>query len=255
MSKSKSPSVSIIIPAKNEAGTIEDAIHRIPPMGSHTQLVFVEDHSTDSTGQVIHRLIRKYRNTKDITFFTQKNEFGKGHAVYNGIKLASGDIIIILDADLTVRPEDLPKFYDALAGGTCGFAMGSRFMYPMEKNSMKFLNTVGNLFYSRIFTILLKQPVTDTLCGTKAFWRASYHDMIKNRFLDLSDPFGEFSLIFAAARLRLKFREIPVHYYARVYGKSNTKRLAHGLQLLFLVFRNAKVVLDISSPTANSLYK
>lgn len=228
-------SVSVIIPCRNEAGTIEQAVTHMPHLGTGTEIIFVEDHSTDETRSEMLRVKRKYPHLS-ISVLIQTRESGKARAVHRGFAAARGDIVMILDGDLSVRPEELRKFYDVLAGGTAEFAMGSRLIYPLEKDSMRFLNILGNKCYSFLFSQILSQPVTDTLCGTKVFFRRDYARM-KDIFSGFSgrDPFGDFDLIFSAAKLHLKIMEIPVRYYPRQYGKSNIKRFTNGLQLLRMV--------------------
>ena len=158
---------------------------------------------------------------------------GKADAVRKGYSQATGDILMILDADLTVPPEDLPKFYDALASGKGGFINGTRLVYQMEKEAMRFLNLLGNKFFSMAFTWLLDQRFKDTLCGTKVMFRTDYEKLVKNRkFFGDFDPFGDFDLIFGAHKLNLKIVEIPIRYRERTYGSTNISRFKHGLILL-----------------------
>lgn len=228
-------SVSVIIPARNESGNIENAILRLPKLGHHTEIIFVEGNSTDDTWETIQKVAEKYRNTHDIKIAQQDGK-GKGDAVRKGFGMATCDILMILDADLTVPPEDLPKFYRAIAGGKGGFINGSRLVYAMDKNAMRFLNMLGNKFFSWAFTWLLEQPFKDTLCGTKVLFREDYYKLIKNRkFFGEFDPFGDFDLIFGAYKLNLKIVEIPIRYKERTYGDTNISRFKHGLILLKMV--------------------
>lgn len=228
------PSVSVIIPARNEAGNIEAIFNRLPEMGSRTELIFVEGHSRDDTAAVIQQAIARHPE-RTCRFFQQRG-IGKGDAVRQGFSAAEGDILMILDADLTVPPEDLPRFYQALRSGAAEFVNGVRLVYPMEKQAMRFLNLVGNKFFSLAFSYLLGQPVKDTLCGTKALWRADYARLAANRaFFGDFDPFGDFDLLFGAARLNLKIIDLPVRYRERVYGTTNIQRWKHGWLLLKMV--------------------
>jgi len=226
--------VSVIVPARNEEGNIEEIIRRTPDMGTSTEIVFVEGHSTDNTLEAINQSITKYPN-KNISVFTQLGK-GKGDAVRLGFSKASGDVLMILDADLTVPPEDLPKFYDALNNGTGEFINGVRLIYPMEDEAMRFFNLLGNKFFSYAFSWLLGQPIKDTLCGTKVLWKKDYERIAVNRlvFGDF-DPFGDFDLIFGAARLNYKIVDLPIHYRARKYGSTNIQRWRHGFLLLKMV--------------------
>ncbi len=227
----KAPKVSVIIPARNEAGNIPPAIERIPEMGSHTEIIFVEGNSSDGTWEAIEKAIQDHPE-RDIRAFRQSGR-GKGNAMRLGYERARGDILMILDADLTVPPEDLPKFYEALASGRAEFANGVRLVYPMESEAMRFLNMCGNKFFSLLFSWLLNQPIKDTLCGTKVFWAEDYKRLAANRkFFGDFDPFGDFDLIFGAVKLNLHLRDIPVRYRDRTYGETQINRWRDGWLLI-----------------------
>lgn len=224
--------VSVVVPARNESGNIENAVKRLPRLGRHTEIIFIEGHSSDDTWEVIQAVQQRYAHTHDIKIGRQFGK-GKGDAVRTGFAMASGDILMILDADLTVPPEDLPKFYRALATGKGEFINGSRLVYPMEKKAMRFLNMLGNKFFSSVFSWLLEQPIKDTLCGTKVMFRSDYERLIANRkFFGEFDPFGDFDLLFGAYKLNLKIIDLPIRYRERTYGDTNISRWKHGLLLL-----------------------
>lgn len=224
-------SCSVIIPARNEAGNIEQAVLRTPQIGTHTELVFVEGNSTDNTFEEIKRVAAAHPE-RDIKFVQQDGK-GKGDAVRKGFSVAGGDVLMILDADLTVAPEDLPRFYEALVRRGAEFVHGSRLVYPMEQQAMRFLNMVANKFFGAAFSFLLGQRFKDTLCGTKVLFRSDYEMIAANRaYFGDFDPFGDFDLIFGAAKLNLKIAEIPIHYRQRLYGATNISRFRHGLILL-----------------------
>lgn len=228
------PSVSIIIPARNEAGNIPAAITRIPPFCSRIEYVFIEGHSTDNTWEEIQK-VQAAHPDKNIKI-SQQTGRGKGDAVRLGFSMATGDILMILDADLTMPPEDLPKFYRAVADGRCEFANGCRLIYPMEEKAMQFLNLCANKLFGILFSWLLGQHVKDTLCGTKVLSRANYEAIAKNRsYFGDFDPFGDFDLLFGADKLNLKIRDIPVRYRERTYGETNIQRFRHGLLLFRMV--------------------
>jgi len=228
------PSVSIIIPARNEAGNIAAAIERIPAFCPDTEYIFIEGHSTDNTWEEIEK-VRSEHPDKKIRIARQTGR-GKGDAVRLGFSMAGGDILMILDADLTMPPEDLPKFYRALADGRCEFANGCRLVYPMEERAMRFLNLCANKLFGVLFSWLLGQQVKDTLCGTKVLSRANYEAIAKNRsYFGDFDPFGDFDLLFGADKLHLKIRDIPVRYRERTYGETNIQRFRHGLLLFRMV--------------------
>ncbi len=225
-------SVSIIIPARNESGNIENGLLRIPEFGKWQEIIFVEGNSTDDTWNKIQEVQKKYATTHRIKIAKQDGK-GKADAVRKGFSMAEGDILMILDADLTVPPEDLPKFYYAIASGKGDFINGSRLVYPMEKQAMRFLNMLGNKFFSRAFSWLLEQPFKDTLCGTKVIFRSDYDKLVTNRkFFGEFDPFGDYDLIFGAYKLNLKIVELPIRYRDRTYGSTNISRFKHGLILL-----------------------
>ncbi|MFN8282656.1 MAG: glycosyltransferase [Chitinophagales bacterium] len=225
-------SVSICIPARNESGNIENAILRLPKFSKHQEIIFIEGNSSDDTWQKIQEIQVKYKDTHDIKIGQQPGK-GKGDAVRKGYSMATGDILMILDADLTMPPEELPKFYNAIATGKGEFINGSRLVYPMDKEAMRFLNTLGNKFFSRVFSWLLEQPIKDSLCGTKVMFREDYLKLIANRkFFGDFDPFGDFDLLFGAYKLNLKIIDLPIRYRERTYGDTNISRFTNGFMLL-----------------------
>lgn len=233
------PSVSVIVPARNEAGNISDIFARTPEMGEGTELVFVEGHSRDNTYTAIETAIAAHPERR--CQLLRQTGVGKGDAVRLGFAQARGDALMILDADLTVPPEDLPRFYEALQCGKGEFINGVRLVYPMEKQAMRFLNLVGNKFFSLAFSWLLGQPIKDTLCGTKVLWKADYEAIAANRaYFGDFDPFGDFDLIFGAVKLNLKVTDLPIRYRERTYGTTNINRWTHGWLLLKMVMFAAK---------------
>ncbi len=229
--RDEEPSVSVIVPARNESGNIRAIFERTPRMGRATELIFVEGHSRDDTYTAIEREIASHPATPSLIL--RQSGIGKADAVRAGFAAASGDVLMILDADLTVPPEDLPRFYEALVLGRGEFINGVRLVYPMEKEAMRGLNFLGNKFFSWAFTSLLGQPIKDTLCGTKVFWRADYERIAANRaYFGDFDPFGDFDLIFGAAKLNLKIVDLPIRYRERTYGTTNISRWKHGWLLI-----------------------
>jgi glycosyltransferase involved in cell wall biosynthesis len=233
------PTVSVVIPARNEAGNIPEIFRRTPEMGGGTELVFVEGHSTDGTYEVIERVIVENPERTSL-LFRQPGE-GKGDAVRVGFDKASGDILLILDADLTVPPEDLPRFYEVLCSGKGDFVNGVRLVYPMEDEAMRFFNLIGNKFFSFAFSWLIGQDIKDTLCGTKGLWKQDYEVVAANRdYFGDFDPFGDFDLILGAARLSMKIVDLPIRYRKRSYGKTNIRRWEHGLLLIRMLLFAAR---------------
>jgi glycosyltransferase involved in cell wall biosynthesis/SAM-dependent methyltransferase len=244
-------SCTVLIPCRNEVGNVEAAIERTPEMGSHTEILFVDGSSTDGTREKIEEMIEAYRGRRDIKLLhqvpespydgprdrpdapTQMLKLGKGDAVRKGFDAAGGDVLMILDADLTVPPEELPRFFDAIATGKGELINGSRLVYPMEARAMRFVNYLGNWFFSVLFSWLLEQPIRDTLCGTKVLRKRDYARIKQGRshFGDF-DPFGDFDLLFGAAWQRLKIIEVPVRYRRRLTGVSKVRVSRHGWLLL-----------------------
>lgn len=230
------PSFSVIVPARNETGTIEKIVEQIPEMGEFTEIIFVEGNSTDNTREEIKRVVEKYKGKRKLQYAVQKGK-GKGDAVRLGFEMATGDILAIYDADMTVPAKDLKKFYRAIADGKGEFINGSRLVYPLEDDSMRSLNYAANKLFSLAFSWILEQPIKDTLCGTKVLWKKDYQDIKTNRhYFGDFDPFGDFDLIFGAAKLNLKIVEVPIRYQAREYGTTNISRFRHGWLLLQMVF-------------------
>lgn len=234
-------SVSILVPARNEKGNIENAIKRLPAFGSSQEFVFVEGHSSDGTYEEMLRIKEKYPD-KNIQVMTQSGK-GKGNAVREGFDAATGDILFILDADLTTPPEDMPKFYEALKKNKGEFINGCRLVYPMEKQAMRLLNLIANKSFGVLFSYLLSQPLKDTLCGTKVLFKKDYEIIKENRsYFGDFDPFGDFDLLFGAAKLNMKITEIIVRYKDREYGSTQISRFRHGWLLIKMcVFAARKI--------------
>jgi glycosyltransferase involved in cell wall biosynthesis len=223
---------SVVVPARNEAGNIRSALARIPTMGSSTEVIFVEGNSADDTWATIEREVAVYQGPLRVRVIKQPGK-GKWDAVRAGFAIATGDVVVIQDADLTAPPEDLPKFFAAICDGSAEFANGSRLVYPMEKQAMQFLNFFGNKFFALSLSYVLGQPIKDSLCGTKMLLKSDY-ERIMERIKPLGDfdPFGDFNLLFGASLLSLKIRDIPVRYKDRTYGETNISRFKHGWLLL-----------------------
>jgi len=232
--RAKEPKVSVVIAARNESGNIKAIFERTPQMGRETEIVFVEGHSKDDTYAAIEREIAAHPSTPSLLL--KQPGIGKADAIRAGFEKATGDILMILDADLTVPPEDLPRFYEALVSGKGEFINGVRLVYPMEKEAMQTLNFFGNKFFSVAFSWLLGQSIKDTLCGTKVLYKSDYELIAANRsYFGDFDPFGDYDLIFGAAKLNLKIIDLPIRYRERTYGSTNISRWKHGVLLLRMV--------------------
>ena len=238
------PSATVLIPCRNEKGNIENAVKRLPNFCDNLEIIYVEGGSQDGTLDEINRVIKAYSD-KDIKVLVQDGN-GKGDAVRKGFKYARGDILMILDADLTVPPEDLPKFYRAIKSGKGEYINGSRLVYPMDNQAMRFLNFWANRTFSLLFTWLLNQRFTDTLCGTKAITKKNYEKIVANRsYFGDFDPFGDFDLIFGATKINLKVVEVPIRYAAREYGETQISRFRHGwllLKMVFFAYKKLKII-------------
>ena len=233
------PLVTVVVPARNEEGNIPEIFRRVPEMGKGTELIFVEGHSSDGTHAAIEKAIVDHPERLCKLF--QQTGIGKGDAVRLAFAQASGDILMILDADLTVPPEDLPRFYEALCSEKAEFVNGVRLVYPMGEKAMRFFNLLGNKFFSMAFSWLLGQPVKDTLCGTKVLTRESYLKIANNRaYFGDFDPFGDFDLLFGATKLNLKIVDMPIRYGERTYGTTNISRFSDGALLLKMCAYAAK---------------
>jgi glycosyltransferase involved in cell wall biosynthesis len=227
------PTVSIVIPTRNEKGNIEDAFTRTPKLGKWTELIFVDGHSDDGTVEEIGRCTKKYGGQWHRVELVHQSNKGKGNAVRQGFAACRGDILMILDSDLTMPPEELGKYYDAMVEGKGDLINGCRLIYPVEKQAMQFLNLIANHLFANLFTWLLDQRIKDTLCGTKTLWRRDYEKIAVNRtYFGDFDPFGDFDLLFGATRLNLKIVDMPIHYRNRSYGDIKIHRWRHGLMLL-----------------------
>jgi len=237
------PSVSVVVPCRNERGNIEAAVTRTPRLGPQQEIIFVEGNSNDGTYEECLRVQAAYPD-RAIRVMKQEGR-GKGDAVRKGFTAAEGEVLMILDADLTVPPESLPKFVAAIASGKGEFVNGTRLVYPFEKGAMRFLNFLANRGFAAIFSWLLNQRFTDTLCGTKVLRKCDYEQIVANRgYFGDFDPFGDFDLIFGASKLSLKVVEVPIRYADRTYGETNISRFRHGWLLLRMVvfaFRKMKV--------------
>lgn len=228
---SQEHSVTILIPCRNEKGNVEDGIKRIPKFGKHQEILFVDGNSKDGTIEEIEAMIKKYKN-KDIKLMHQDGK-GKGDAVRKGFLKSSGEILMILDADLTVPPEDLPKFYLAIKEGKAQFVNGSRLVYPMETQAMRYINLIGNWAFGKIFSWIIGQRIRDTLCGTKVLFKKDYLVLKEYRkYFNNLDPFGDFDLIFGASKMNLDIVEMPIKYRDRKYGVTKIRRFYHGWILI-----------------------
>ncbi len=238
------PSVSIVVPTRNESGNIKSIFARIPALGKHTEIIFVEGNSTDNTWDTIQSELAEQQPNSQFSYMTlQQSGKGKGDAVRLGFAHATGDVLMILDADLTVAPEALPQFLEVIASGHGEFINGSRLVYPRSDLAMPWLNTLANKFFASLFSFLLNQRLKDTLCGTKVLWRSDYERIVEQRhYFGDFDPFGDFDLLFGAAKLNLHIVEVPIRYQPRIYGTSNIAHVREGIVLLKMCLYAARKI-------------
>lgn len=227
------PSLSIIIPARNESGNIKNALDRIPHISaSRIEIIFVEGNSTDNTWESIQEMVSKPHEKFSVTAFKQPGK-GKNDAVRVGFAKATCDLVTILDADLTMPPEMLNRFYEAYCKGLGDFINGSRLVYPMENEAMRTLNRIGNISFAKILSWVLGLKIGDSLCGTKFYSLDDYRriEAWRDKFGDF-DPFGDFEMLFAASELALGVIDVPIRYRSRTYGETNINRFYNGYELI-----------------------
>jgi glycosyl transferase family 2 len=238
-------SASILIPCRNERGNIENAILRMPKFGSAQEILFVEGNSSDGTFEECERVRDAYKEDWNIKVLKQDGK-GKGDAVRKGFAAATGDVLMILDADLTMPPEALPKYHAVIETGKADFVNGTRLIYPMENEAMRSLNFIANRCFAYLFSYLVNTRLTDTLCGTKVLLRKDYETLAKERaYFGNFDPFGDFDLIFGAAKQNLKIIETPIHYKARTFGETQISRFRDGwllLKMVWFAYRKLKAI-------------
>jgi SAM-dependent methyltransferase len=238
-------SASILIPCRNERGNIENALQRMPRFGSAQEILFVEGNSSDGTFEECERVRDAYKDSWDITVLKQDGK-GKGDAVRKGFAMAKHDVLMILDADLTMPPEALPKYHAVIESGKADFVNGTRLVYPMEDEAMRPLNFIANRFFAYLFSYLVNTRLTDTLCGTKVLMRRDYEVLARERgYFGNFDPFGDFDLIFGAAKQNLKIIETPIHYKARTFGETQISRFRDGwllLKMVWFAYRKLKAI-------------
>jgi len=238
-------SASILIPCRNEKGNIENAILRMPRFGSAQEILFVEGNSSDGTFEECERVRDAYRDNWDIKVLKQDGK-GKGDAVRKGFAAAKNEVLMILDADLTMPPEALPKFHAIIETGKAEFVNGTRLVYPMEEEAMRPLNFIANRCFAYLFSYLVNTRLTDTLCGTKVLLRKDYEALARERdYFGNFDPFGDFDLIFGAAKQNLKIVETPIHYRARTFGETQISRFRDGwllLKMVWFAYRKLKAI-------------
>jgi hypothetical protein len=231
------PTLSVVIPVRNERGNIRPAVEGLAKLEIPLELIFVEGHSTDGTGSEIERVVRDNSHSIPIRSF-QQSGIGKADAVRLGCHHASGELIAILDADLTIAPEVLRQFYEAYCSAAGDFITGDRMRLPMERGAMRRLNRWGNKLFAMWLSRILETRIDDPLCGLKMFARSDAASFARwRKQFGACDPFGDFELLVPAATMGLRIHHIPVHYLARRYGATNIRRFRDGWALFRMVVR------------------
>jgi len=222
--KRQNKKISLIIPCKNEQGNILNIVtdakkELIIPY----EIIFVDDKSSDNTFQIIIDCKKKFSDV-DIQV-TKGPGKGKSLAVNEGIKIATGYYSIIFDADMTVNMKDINVFYNAISNGNADIINGSRLVYKPYTGAMRYLNFLGNKFFSKLSSFITGELITDTLCGSKCFITKDFK--IFNEFKDnnnINDIWGDFNILYSSNFYGLKCIDLPVRYYERVEGETKMKK-------------------------------
>ena len=234
-SNNKDLRVSFIIPCKNEENNIKTFENEIKNSNQSNEYLFGDDNSMDKTIDEIDKLSKKLNNNKILKY----NGPGvcKSENVYKGIELSSGDIIVVYDADLTVDFKDVEFSIDILKNTNADFINCTRMIYPQKDGAMKFSNFIGNSIFANLFSLLFRKKITDTLCGTKIFFKKDWVKIKKNiTGLGVKDLWGDFDLLIGAYKNNLKITEVPVTYHER--KEDNTKMTSvflNGIRMLSIV--------------------
>lgn len=244
-------SKTIIVPAKNEEGNLQELVSRIPKFNEYYEIIIACGPSKDNTINKALEIKESKIHENIIVFEQSKN--GKANAVWEATDRSSCEVIAILDADISVDPEELVYFFEIIENGYCDFVNGTRLMYPMEDSAMRVINKFGNRSFQLIISKLINVNLSDTLCGTKVFKKESLYSLKKwQESMSIADPFCDFDLIFSNAISGVKISEYPVHYRNRKYGKTNISRFRDGWKLIIYLFNS---LLLFKSSYYRSLYK
>ncbi len=234
-SNHKDLKISFIIPCKNEQDNIKVFEQKINENTEPDEYLFGDDNSSDKTSDEIDKLIEKLSDKKIIKY----NGPGicKSENVYKGIDLSSGDIIVIYDADHTVSFEDIKFSVSIMKKTNVDFINCTRMIYPQKDGAMKFANFIGNTIFASLFSLLFKKKITDTLCGTKIFYKKDWEKIKENTSQwGMKDLWGDFDLLIGAYKNNLKITEVPVTYYERRENETKmTSLISNTLRMFFIV--------------------
>jgi glycosyltransferase involved in cell wall biosynthesis len=220
---SGTPRVSVVIPTLNEARNLPHVFRRLP--ASIFEIVLVDGNSTDGTQEVARALYPDVR-------IVGQNGKGKGNALSCGFAACRGDVIVMIDADGSTRPEEIPRFVDALLDGA-DFAKGSRFVSGGGSSDITPLRHLGNIFFSGLVNLLYGTRYSDLCYGYNAFWRRCLSDLQ----VDCDGFEVETLLNIRAARAGLRVVEIPSYEEDRIHGESNLRTFRDGFRVLRTIFR------------------
>ncbi len=237
----KKYSKSIIIPAKNEEKNLKPLLNQIPELEEDHEIILAIGDSEDKTYEVAKEIKEARCWPFEVKVIKQTGK-GKANAVWEAVEEASKEVIIILDADISVNPETIVQFNSVIDTGKASFVNGTRLIYGMESGAMRIVNNLGNRIFQYIVSIIIGQKITDSLCGTKVFFRKDFNKIkLWKELVQMKDPFGDFDMIFTAGYFGLKILEIPVRYQARVYGVTQIKRFRDGYKLIIYLLNSIKI--------------
>lgn len=221
--------VSLIIPCRNEALNLEYLLREIKDIPSGVEIVLIEGGSSDETWNICEKIkSQRPLNTKVI----QQSLTGKMNAVIEGVKIAKFKHIAIWDADFTVRAEDQVKIvqrYMEQDGQV--LISGSRLNRTLEFGSMRLINFAGNVFFAFVLTLILRNIIKDSLCGSKVFPADLLLNPIDSQ-IQRMDPFGDHSILLESRLRGMKIEFVKIKYRKRMHGTTNIHRFKDGMKLL-----------------------
>lgn len=231
----KNPRISVVVPTLNESHNLHYVLPYIP--ASVHETILVDGNSTDDTVAVAQQILPTIR------ILTQTGK-GKGDALRDGFAACTGDIIVMLDADGSANPKEIPLFVEALLAGN-EFAKGSRFIKGGGSNDITVLRRTGNFFLCTLVNVLFRSRFSDLCYGYNAFWNHCLD------YLDIDcDGFEVETLMSLRARqARLKIVEVPSFEYRRIHGQSNLRTFRDGWRVLRTIMtERVRKVSPVSAP-------